>query len=170
MPIPNKRMTNELAEYLAPHAEKMTGYALANPIAKCEDLPAAIGTGNFGRGFEYNNVTILSLIITVGPYDDHDGAFWHASLSFRSAASMKAKSFALWTKKEKQLARDILLFLLQKVGQRTTAVTGYKKISMHCYKELTDEEKNLILGAATKPHDIKIEERKNGKFNSDPVE
>lgn len=123
-------------------AEPMQEYALANPILTHAAHAEAARKSDFSKFLEIKNTVVLHVRLTISPSDD-DAAqppFWHCSMSLISPASGRAKSYVLWTRRERDFVRELLPKFLGKRGMKHLQSFTNTKTALHCQRDLSPEE------------------------------
>jgi len=124
---------------------EMQIYALENPTLNHNENSVRVSRGDFSRFLQISNTVLLHVIMSISPADDqNDLPFWHCSMSLISKESGRAKTFQLWTARDKQNIRRLLPQFLGNRGKAETEGYMKTKTALHCHRDLTREELELI--------------------------
>lgn len=136
------KLREEVVEEIA---NPMREHALLNFYPSVDQMNEAIKRGEFSRFLKVQNTVGFHVIMTISPADNEkDAPFWHCSISIISTASGKAKTLNLWTKREMLNIRNLLPEFFGTCGLKNTQGFMRTKTALHCYRNLTPEEIQII--------------------------
>jgi hypothetical protein len=118
----------------------MRAAALAAPTFTHHENERAVMSGKFSAYLPLTSGFGIYAVFTISPSNDETEIFWHCSMSLVNPRSHRAKTFQLWTKRERQMVKNLLRKFLDGAGNKTDEHFLQTKTALHLSRGLTGAE------------------------------